>query len=407
MVKGSAPMAMKRCTVLRPSSFGTLQPRQAQRWHSYDKASLTREALLRKVEAGLGRDADGESLKVDAEAKIISTAAGDLPISPIFDPAWMQARRRTAKAAPGPPLGRFRRKLANNPFAQALATPIRRCPSSATSLPRYFLQDFELIKHPTTGTPWWAPGPLSFEHVQPTKRLDEAQASISSGHDVEASAAEPMSTPAAGSNDNVEASEEHVRRLRRAPITSYMLNRKLLVDMVGGPNKKYLAMLLAARSGMAIGPDSKTAVWREDMGDVLLQMMRQQATDALATRGNRLHEPKHKFIEPCANWKDVGGVRLRGCVLWLPEKKDAADQYATLDIGEAQYGRKMVVHNLHWLLGEREVRRLRDSAELFRDGEIFVLKQWPSMSVMKLHLLLWRLQGYLAEPDAGSSPRRQ
>lgn len=110
---------MKRCTVLRPSSFGTLGPPQAQRWHSYDKASLTREALLRKVEAGLGHDADGESLKVDPEAKIISTAAGDLPISPIFDPAWMQARRRTEKAAPGPPLGRFRRKLANNPFGMA------------------------------------------------------------------------------------------------------------------------------------------------------------------------------------------------------------------------------------------------------------------------------------------------
>ncbi|UKZ83862.1 hypothetical protein TrVFT333_011676 [Trichoderma virens FT-333] len=296
----------------------------AQRWHSYDKASLTREALLQKVEAGLGRDADGESLKVNPEAKTISTAAGDLPISPIFDPAWMQARRKTAKAAPGPPLGR--------------------CPSSATSLPRYFLQDFELIKHPTSGTPWWAPGPLSFEHVQPMKRLDEAQANtIGNGHDGEAPAPEPMSAPVAGRKDNAIDSEKDVRRQRRAPITSYMLNRKLLVDMVGGPNKKYLAMLLAARSGMAIAPDSKTAVWREDMGDVLLQMMRQQATDALATRGNRLHEPKHKFIEPCANWKDVESVRLRGCVLWLPEKKkDAADQYATLDIEGAQYGKKMV-----------------------------------------------------------------
>lgn len=114
---------MKRCTVLRPNSFGTLGPHQAQRWHSYDKASLTKEALLRKVEAGLGHDADGESLKVDPEAKIISTAAGDLPISPIFDPAWMQARRRTEKAAPGPPLGRFRRKLANNPFGIARLFP--------------------------------------------------------------------------------------------------------------------------------------------------------------------------------------------------------------------------------------------------------------------------------------------
>lgn len=116
---------MKRCTTLRPSSLGALNPHLGQRWHSYDKASLTREALAQKVEAGLGHDADGKSLKINPEAKTVSTAAGDLPISPIFDPAWMQARRKTAKSAPGPPLGRFRRKLANNPFGTASFEPRR------------------------------------------------------------------------------------------------------------------------------------------------------------------------------------------------------------------------------------------------------------------------------------------
>ncbi|KAL6854502.1 hypothetical protein J3F83DRAFT_754741 [Trichoderma novae-zelandiae] len=394
--------AMRRCTALRPSSFGTSSLRQAQRWHSYDKASLTKEALLQKVEAGLGRDADGKPLKIDAEAKTISTAAGNLPISPIFDPAWMQARRKTAKAAPGPPLGRFRRKLANNPFAQALATPVRRCPNSMTSLPRYFLQDFELIKHPTTGKAWWAPGPLAFEHVQPTKRLDEEHPDITNGPAGEASARSAKPNPVPRQKDAAADSDKDAQRPRRAPITSYTLNRKSLVDMVGGRNKKYLSVLLAVRTGMAITPDSRGAVWREDMGDVLLQMMRQQATDALAVRGSRLqpHEDKHRFIEPCASWKDVEGVKLRGCVLWLPEKKDAARQYATLDIEGAQYGKKMAVHNLYWLLGEEEVQRLRESAELFREGEIFVLKQWGSTSMMRLHLLLWRLQGYLGEHGA-------
>ncbi|KAH6603246.1 hypothetical protein Trco_008021 [Trichoderma cornu-damae] len=374
---------MKRCTVLRPSSFGALGLRQAQRWRSYDRASLTKEALLQKVEAGLGGDADGESLKVNAEARTISTAAGDLPISPIFDPAWMQARRKAAKTAAGPPLGRFRRKLANNPF------------------------DFELIKHPTTGTAWWAPGPLAFEHVLPTKRPDEARTNMSDDHDDETPASEPMSAPTAGPNDSTTDSEKEGSRPRRAPITSYTLNRKSLVDMVGGSNRKYLALLLAVRSGMAIAPDGRDAIWRQDMGDMLLQMMRNRATDALVARGKRLYEPKHKFIEPCASWKDVEGVRLRGCVLWLPETKDAARQYATLDIEGTQYGRKMAVHNLRWLLGEEEVKRLRDSAQVFRDGEIFVLKQWGSMSMMSLHLLLWRLQGYLAEPDAGRTSQQR
>ncbi|KAH0493503.1 hypothetical protein TgHK011_000168 [Trichoderma gracile] len=395
---------MRRCTALRPSSFGasSSSPLQAKRWHSYDKAALTKEALLQKVEAGLGRDADGKPLKIDAEAKTISTAVGNLPISPIFDPAWMQARRKVAKAAPGPPLGRFRRKLANNPFAQALATPIRKCPNSALSLPRYFLQDFEVVQHPTTGKPWWAPGPLSFEHVQPTKRLDEEQPDISKRLNEEASARNPEAAPVAPRKDGAADSEKDARRPRRAPITSYTLNSKSLVDMIGGKNKKYLSLLLAVRSGMAVTPETREAVWREDMGDVLLQKIRQQATDALVLRGNRLqsHEDKHRFIEPCASWKDVEGVKLRGCVLWLPEKRDAAGQYATLDIEGAQYGKKMAVHNLWWLLGEQEVQRLRESAELFREGEIFVLKQWGSTSMMRLHMLLWRLQGYLAEPGA-------
>lgn len=114
--------------VLRPRSFRALNLHQAQRWHTYDKASLTKEALLQKVEAGLGSDADSKSLRVNAEAKTISTAAGDLPISPIFDPAWMQAKRKTAKAAPGPPLGRFRRKLAGNPFGTASSKRLDKFP---------------------------------------------------------------------------------------------------------------------------------------------------------------------------------------------------------------------------------------------------------------------------------------
>ncbi|KAL7812115.1 hypothetical protein V8C44DRAFT_90178 [Trichoderma aethiopicum] len=398
--------AMRRCTALRPSSFGASNPHQAKRWHTYDKAALTKEALLQKVEAGLGHDADGKPLKIDAEAKTISTAAGDLPISPIFDPAWMQARRKTAKAAPGPPLGRFRRKLAHNPFAQALATPVRKCVNSATSLPRYFLQDFELVQHPTTGKPWWAPGPLSFEHVQPTKRPYKEQPDISRGLTEAASAEKPKSAPVAAQIHGTADSEKDARRPRRAPITSYALNRKSLIDMMGGKNKKYASVLLAVRSGMAITPDTREAVWREDMGDVLLQKMRQEATDALAVRSKRAqpYEVKHRFVEPCASWKDVEGVKMRGCVLWLPEKKDAAGQYATLDIEGAQYGKKMVVHNLWWLLDEEEVQRLRESSELFREGEIFVLKQWGSTSMMRLHMLLWRLQGYLAEPDA-DAPR--
>lgn len=87
-----------------------------KRWNSYDHAALTYEALAHKVQDGLGTDEHAKSIKVNLDEKTITTAAGDLPLSPVFDPKWMKARRRQKKAPPNAPSGRFRTKLQNNPF---------------------------------------------------------------------------------------------------------------------------------------------------------------------------------------------------------------------------------------------------------------------------------------------------
>jgi hypothetical protein len=97
-------------------------------------------------------------------------------------------------------------------------------------------------------------------------------------------------------------------------------------------------------------------------------------------------------------------VKLRGCVLWLPREEGAATKYATYDVEGAKYGQTMPVHNLRWLLGEEEVARLQAGSGLFRDSELVVLKQWPKASMMQLHLLLWRLQGYLPDPSLPYEP---
>lgn len=89
---------------------------QASRWASYDKAALATEALKKHVESGLGTDKGRGNSVLDVEKKTLSTPVGDLPISPLFDPEWMKARRRQRKDNPGKPTGRFRKKLANNPY---------------------------------------------------------------------------------------------------------------------------------------------------------------------------------------------------------------------------------------------------------------------------------------------------
>lgn len=183
-------------------------------------------------------------------------------------------------------------------------------------------------------------------------------------------------------------------------MTSYTLCRQSVVDSLGGPSKKNAALLLAVRSGMAVAPDTRNTVWRQDMGQLLLRMLRRHAVDALIPWSCGTEESRDTIIHPCADWEQVKDVKLRACVLWLPETQNDATtrQYATLDVEGVKYGQKIAVHNLRWLFGDEESERLRREAPMFRDHEILVLRQRNSINVMRLYLLLWRLQGYLAQP---------
>lgn len=303
------------------------------------------------------------------------------------------------------------------------------------------------MNHPesTDNKAWWAPGPLAFEQVVPEFKAEQSPKTISkpgvtNSETTEAEAAQkettepetveaetieperiaseteevgtlnskPREPQKTGPEATAEAGEKDEstlltgpspRRPRRAPLTSYILARKAVIDAVGArPDKRMQAKLLANRHGMAMvgAPQPRDVVWRSDMGDVVLQMMRRRAVDSLIHRTARSPFPYFKFLEPCANWNEAKRVKLRGCVLWLPNHADAeSSQYATVDVDDAKFGAKMAVHNLNWLLGEEEVKRLRDSADVFRNNELVVLKQWRSESMIKLHQLLWRLQGYL------------
>ena len=64
----------------------------------------------------------------------------------------------------------------------------------------------------------------------------------------------------------------------------------------------------------------------------------------------------------------------------------------------ANYGAKVAVHDLNFLLGD-EVERLKQESEDFVGQELLILKNYRSESMRSLFLLLWRLQGYLAEPQ--------
>ncbi|KAJ6787424.1 hypothetical protein PWT90_03264 [Aphanocladium album] len=368
---------MKRCTAAVPRCATGLA-HSGRRWTSHSRSSLTDEALLGKIEARLNDDKYGNKIKVDAKSKKIVTQNGELPMSPLFDPKWIKSKRRQTKARPGPPEGQFRLQLQKNPFAHALATPIRYCAVTKTQQPRYFLQRFDIVRHPETNDGWMVPSNDAYRHIQ---RRNEA-------HSREASAQANVSE--AGSSGDLE---------RTPRVTGYVTSQKSVLDAISGPKKRLRGALLAHRTGMALNPDAKSPVWRHDMSEVVLQTLRCEAVGELIQRAALA---ENKFVQPCLSWEDIKDVGGRGCVLWLPKATDAstARQHATFDVAGANYGGKLPVHDLNWLLGEEEVSRLRRESHVFRENELLVLKGWPTNSMVELHLLLWKLQGYLDAPSA-------
>ncbi|TQV91168.1 hypothetical protein V2A60_009358 [Cordyceps javanica] len=369
---------MKRCTagVSRKLCASGLS-HSGQRWTSHSSASLTNKALLEKVNARLNDDEYGKEITLDVKNKTISTASGELPMSPLFDPAWIKSRRRQAKEAPRPATGQFQKHLRKNPFAQALATPMRYCPITKTHQPRYFLQRFDVVRHPETNKGWLAPTNDAYSHIRRNHEVRANAGSIGTGM----------------SKNGADGQDEPAPR-----VTGYVVSQKSVFEALSGPSKRLRGALLARRAGMGVSPEASSPVWRHDMSEVVLRDMRREATDELIRRAD---VSNHKFVQPCARWADIQKVERRGCALYLPqaeEDKATARQHTTFDVEGANYDSKMPVHNLIWLLGREEAARLCSESAVFRENELLVLKSWPSKTMVQLHLLLWKLQGYLDAP---------
>jgi hypothetical protein len=243
------------------------------------------------------------------------------------------------------------------------------------TLPRYFLQDLEVIKHPETDEPWWVPGSLATT-FHSTKRDPEGE----------------------------------LYRPKRSPLAAYVLNKKVIIDKLSlsGPGSatanKYRHKLIGRRTGMAneIITTKQTPQWRSDMGDFVLERMRAALTAELIRRStNQPRGLQDRFIEPVDSLEDVKHVVSRGCVLWLPDPesgKGVKEPHATMDIEGVSYDGKIPVHDLNFLLGPKHVAALREEPWTFKPGhEVYVVRPWPSPLANRLHLLLWRLQGYLAD----------
>ncbi|WDK23147.1 hypothetical protein CGRA01v4_14438 [Colletotrichum graminicola] len=414
---------MKRCTAARPLLRSTgsaptqfCQCRQKSEGFA-EKPSpfFRRHEFARRTEKGLrGYD---QKLKVDSMNKTIGTSVGDLPISPVMDPRWMEARTRYR--APKPrrpkdvlPAGRFRKKLEANPYALALSTPIRLCPITYVRLPKYFLQEFKAIENPETRSFWWTPGDLDVMYAAKEWERDDEP------HEDDVPSGPQNST------DTPVAQQKATEKLLKQSPACYVLARRPFLKSMSGTKKKAphgekWRTMLSRREGSLAQRIAKRQVWREDMDDFVLDNMRRNVMKYLVYFAElRAGQDHRSYLLRLGSWDRAATIPQRGCLLWYyaengPKRQGAAvgpdggdnaaaavatalEPFSTYDVPKAKYERKLPVYDLRWLLGEDHLAKLRE-IPMFRDSSLFLLRKQRSIP---LQLYLWKLQAYMAEYDA-------
>ncbi|KAF3047486.1 hypothetical protein E8E12_008595 [Didymella heteroderae] len=93
----------------------------------------------------------------------------DLPLPPLLDPVVLAQRSQHEGKKEQPKFADFtpfQRKLWENPFAHALASPVRECRYTSTFQPSALLTTLHIRPHPTTSDPWLLPVSLTTTSTQ-------------------------------------------------------------------------------------------------------------------------------------------------------------------------------------------------------------------------------------------------
>jgi hypothetical protein len=243
------------------------------------------------------------------------------------------------------------------------------CSLTQLRLPSFFLEAFQLKKHPQTKDLWW----------QPTKAIPNK-----------------FGRPKA---------------FERVGPSAYVLGREEVVqEMTNGKKVKNYRGSLSSKIRMREAPDFKSAkwVWRDDMPEFVLQHRRLKVAEQLEKLSRR---PSYvvgvESLPEASSMQDVGAILYLG-----PPKPESSmidgsmgtpkldteavpvpGEFATVTMTGSR-PRKVPVHHLSKLLGEGPVAKLRLANPSLTLAPYAVLKSMDGSAGLQCHL--WKLQGYLA-----------
>lgn len=286
-----------------------------------------------------------------------------------------------------------------------MATPVRWCSFTNLRLPAYFHLDFGLQLHPESGKPWHLPrlasnkqfkaseGKGSFENNVDTEGLDDCQES-------------PDSTTSAPLIRDQKSS--------RTLSGNYLPARESALRYISTLRRRHYARLFPLRWKEDSALNTGAIVWRQDMDQYVLSLLRQEAKNMLS----HFHSRTAGSSARCDDWDHVERHQNIAAVFWLRKSRlhDApeggSDQSDTsrdsstppLAQGPPPYamvkyqGYYIPVYNLPFLLGDSIVQDLtKDITSL--QGGLAVLQR--GSTTVKAQMALWKLMGYLVPDDIG------
>ncbi|KAI1825594.1 hypothetical protein F4861DRAFT_500912 [Xylaria intraflava] len=368
------------------------------------------------------------SFHVDKDNKTVTTAIGDLPLSPIMDPDYWDATMRlhAPKAKEGKAQNSLERQFRKSAFANALGTPIRQCTASKIRLPSFFLQDFNLIAHPKTNQPWWVPRSFAREQPAGSQQADtpastpeiptdlafrDEQASPETdqegpGTEEPGTEEPPTEEPPTGEPPPETETTSTVQTEHKSPYgpSAYLFARQELIASFTQPGSSYQNhnRYLFGGSSSRFVRLAAGAVWRKDMDVFILDLMRNDITDDILYLSRLCVEDTRHYIVKCHGWEDIKYKR-DGAVLWFGETAGSEDAeeseaqpgpFAVYDTSNDGKPTSVAVHNMSMLLGAETAAKLKREAGVLVDGSLFML---TGRRTVDLQLRLWKLQGYMAD----------
>jgi hypothetical protein len=240
----------------------------------------------------------------------------ELPISPYMNPKYISAKEKhhTPKLPPSKNSTDLQKLLAKNPYALALATPMRSCRATSVVLPRYFLQDFNLLAHPETEEPWWMPRSLARKYTYPPpgeEDIDgpgdgEAENNGTIPREFDIEEAETGDMTIGKPSKTTDSSPESPPSSRSIGRHAYVLARQpVMAEFEGKKGIIQQKQLGAAFSSQlrSHGPFQRFLLntnIRPDMSAFVLELLRRRVVEGLEYLVSR-----RAYVRPCASWEDA------------------------------------------------------------------------------------------------------